>query len=73
MQGDIRLVERDRVCALEVWCEALGGQIKEMKNADTREINAIIAATPGWEKSTSTLYFGPHGTQRGFIRSNISI
>ena len=73
VQGDIRLVERDRVCALEVWCEALGGQIKEMKNADTREINAIIAATPGWEKSTSTLYFGPHGTQRGFIRSNISI
>lgn len=73
VQGDIRLVERDRVCALEVWCEALGGQIKEMKNADTREINAIIAATPGWEKSMSTLYFGPHGTQRGFIRSNISI
>jgi len=42
--------------------------VKEMKNTDTRELNAIITATPGWEKSASTLYFGPHGTQRGFTR-----
>ena len=63
---NIRLVKRDRICALEVWCEAFGGNIKEMKNADTRELNAIMAATPGWKKSACTRHFGPYGTQRGF-------
>ncbi len=67
VQGDVPLVDRERVCALEVWCEALGGQLKEMRNVDTREINAIIAATPGWKKSPNTLHFGPYGTQRGFM------
>ncbi len=65
VQGDIKTVPRDRVCALEVWCEALGGNIKEIKNADTREINAIIASVPGWQKAP--VWFGPYGTQRGFI------
>lgn len=62
------LVPRDRICALEVWCEAFGGSIKEMKNTDTRELNAIMAATPGWQKSVCTLHFGPYGTQRGFTK-----
>ena len=62
----LRLVPRDRICALEVWCEAFGGSIKEMKNTDTRELNAIMAATPGWQKSAGALHFGPYGTQRGF-------
>lgn len=63
------LVPRDRICALEVWCEAFGGNIKEMKNTDTRELNAIMAATPGWQKSAGTLHFGPYGTQRGFTKT----
>ena len=68
IQGNINLMPRDRICALEVWCEALGGQVKEMKNADTRELNAIIGTVKGWEKSASTLHFGPYGTQRGYVR-----
>ncbi len=70
MGGDSpHLVPRDRVCALEVWCEAFNGQIKDLKNADTRELNAIMAATPGWQKSAGTLHFGPYGTQRGFTKT----
>ena len=64
----IHLVPRDRICALEVWCEAFGGNIKEMKNTDAREINAIITATPGWKKTSNAKYSGPYGTQRGFMR-----
>ena len=63
------LVPRDRICALEVWCEAFGGSIKEMKNTDTRELNAIMAATPGWQKTGGTLRFGPYGAQRGFTKT----
>ena len=70
MGGDSpHLVPRDRICALEVWCEAFNGSIKEMKNADTRELNAIMAATPGWQKTGGTLRFGPYGTQRGFTKT----
>ena len=64
--GDYRLVERESVCALEIWCEAFGGNMKDMKNTDTREINAIMAATPGWKKETRTMRAGPYGVQRGF-------
>lgn len=67
VQGDVRTVPRDRICAIEVWCEAFGGNIKEMKNTDTRELNAIIAATPGWKKATTPLRFGAYGLQRGFV------
>lgn len=68
VQGDIALIPRDRICAMEIWCEALGGNMKEMKNIDTREINAIISAMPEWEKSAVTLRIGPYGPQRGFIK-----
>ena len=44
------LVERDRVCALEIWCEALGGQIRDFKRNDAQEINDILRALPDWEK-----------------------
>lgn len=66
---NLHLVPRDRVCALEVWCEAFGGSIKEMKNSDTREINAIIAATPEWRKNERVLRFGCYGVQRGFTKN----
>ena len=36
VQDNVPLAPRDRVCALEVWCEALGGSMREMKPADTR-------------------------------------
>ena len=71
VQGEIRTIKRDRICALEIWCEAFGGSIKECKNADTREINSIIAAMPEWKKCNGTLHFGPYGTQRGFISKTV--
>lgn len=67
-QGDLELVERDRVCALEVWCEALGGDKKNMRQSDTKEINNILERFPDWERLKSSGRFGYCGTQRGFYR-----
>lgn len=67
----VTLVDRDRICALEVWCEALGGHLREMKPADTRELNAIIAAIPEWEKSSAALRIGIYGVQRGFVKKRV--
>jgi hypothetical protein len=40
-------VERDRICAAEVWCECLGGDLKYMKRADALEINSILSSLSG--------------------------
>lgn len=69
----MKLEPRERICALEVWCEAFGGSIKEMKNLDTREINAIIAATPGWKKHDKVMHMGVYGKQRGFVKKQVTI
>lgn len=69
VQGDIKLVDRDRVCALEVWCEALDGRQKDMRYSDTAEINSILEAAAGWEKSTKAMRCGYCGVQRGFRKT----
>lgn len=66
--AQIRKFPRDRVCAAEVWCEALGRPLDSMTRQDTKQINAIIEATPGWEKADKPLKFGPFGKARGFIK-----
>ena len=68
VQGGVKLVDRDRVCALEVWCEALDGKQKEMRYSDTAEINSIIEASTGWKKCPVVKRFGYCGVQRGFIK-----
>ena len=69
-QGDVRLVRRDRICALEIWCELFGGSPKDFRYADAAEINEIIRSTPGWTKTANSLRFGYCGKQRGFQRDS---
>ena len=68
VSGEMELVPRDRVCALEVWCELLDGQKRDMRYSDTQEINSIIAAAPGWKRKKTALKFGYCGAQKGFVR-----
>lgn len=63
------LVPRDRVCAQEVFLECLGGDLRNMKNADVRDINRVIRGTGEWEDSRS-VSFGYCGKTRGFVRKN---
>lgn len=67
-QGAGNLVPRDRICALEIWCEAFGGQMKDFKYADSAEINDILRSLKGWKKTSNGLQFGYCGYQRGFLR-----
>ena len=67
--GGMELVPRDRICALEVWCELFDGQKRDMRYSDTQEINSVIAVAPGWEKSKSSAQFGYCGKQRGWLKS----
>lgn len=67
---NLTLVERRSVCAAEIWCEALGGNIKDMKNTDTRELNAIVAMMPEWKRTENPIRQGPYGVVRGFRKRN---
>lgn len=59
----------DRVCAIEIWCEALGGDLKYFRRQDAAEINGILAHLEGWEKSKNGIRFGAgYGLQKGYIR-----
>lgn len=63
---DEKLVPRNKICAAEIWCEALGGQSKDLNNKKTAEINDILRKMPEWEAANTR--FGYCGRQRGFKR-----
>ena len=63
---DLTLVPRDRVCAIEVWVEALGNDKRGARRQDISEINAILAALPGWRRMTGPARFGCWAIQRGY-------
>ena len=66
--GKVELVPRERVCALEIWCELFDAQKKDMRYSDTQEINGVIEVTAGWEKSKNPVQFGYCGKQRGWLK-----
>ena len=65
--GEIKLAARDRVCAIEIWCEAFGGNPKDMRYQDAREINDIMTGMAGWARSKKAVRCGPYGPQKGFV------
>lgn len=70
--NDENLVPRDKVCALEIWCEMLGNDKRKFPVMERREINDILRKMDGWAPHSSgsgTRRFGPiYGTQRAFVR-----
>ena len=58
----------EKVCAMQVWCEALGGNERSLDKTKAKEINGIIKNTKGWEYIEYPLKFGNYGPQRGFKR-----
>jgi len=64
--NEVETAERTRVCALEVWCEALGGDMRAIRYSDTAEINSVIASMDGWKRQKNGARHGYCGLQRGF-------
>ena len=64
------LISRDKVCAAEIWEEALKNSIRFMKKSDSIEINKVLASLIGWEKMKTSSKFGKYGVQRGYKRKN---
>ena len=62
------LILRDKVCAAEIWEEALKNSIRFMKKSDSIEINKVLASLKEWEKMKTSSKFGKYGVQRGYKR-----
>lgn len=66
--GNLKLVPRDRICALEIWKECLGDYRAAMPRKEAYRISSILEIVPGWERA-NLIRFGPeYGSQRGFMR-----
>lgn len=62
------LVDRNRVCAVEIWAECFGGDPRFMQRRDSVEINNILMEFKDWEKMKTPGRFGAYGLQRGFSK-----
>lgn len=65
---EVELVERTKVCALEIWCECFGGDVRYLKRQDSIEINNILTKIEGWQRTKSVRLYGYCGRQKGFER-----
>jgi len=63
-----QLVERDRICAQEIWAEMLGEYYRIPQRRDTIRINNALKQLAGWEPAGLQRFGADYGRQRGFIR-----
>jgi hypothetical protein len=61
------LVERDRICALEIWLEAMGGEVNRLDQRTIREINNIIGSLKGWKKQAIRVKY--LGIIKGYVKT----
>lgn len=71
-EDESELILRDKICAIEIWCELLGNDKRKFPMMERREINDILRRLPGWkphESKSGSLRFGEaYGIQRAFVR-----
>ena len=62
-------VQRNYVCSMEIWAEALGGNPEKIDRYIGKEIRDIVAKVPGWRnRGASQKVFKPYGKQRFYER-----
>ncbi|MBQ6144012.1 MAG: hypothetical protein IJI84_06030 [Clostridia bacterium] len=64
--------KRDKVCATEIWCELLGGDMKKLSPYEIHNITDSLLSLSDWEPSTEKLFFGSaYGRQKAFVRKKV--
>ena len=68
MDGDCKI---DKVCVMEIWCEALNGDPQRLGKIEQLRIGAIMRNMPGWEQ-VATIRTAYCGRQKGYRRVGLS-
>ncbi len=63
--------QRETVCIAEIWCECFKKPRDEMNKSNTRDINDMMRAHPGWEYIPKAARFGDYGVQRYYKRIKV--
>jgi len=66
--GGTGTIQRNRVCAMEVWCECFLGDPKQLTNIQSREIRSILDQAQGWRRYDGKFNFSIYGRQRAYRR-----
>lgn len=67
-EASIKLIDRQSICAMEIWCELYGKSFADGEKPKSRDINAVLSNLKGWKRSPYPMKCGPYGNQRCFIR-----
>lgn len=63
------LVEREKVCAKEIYVECMGGYPSKYGRKEAHVVKAAMYKVPGWEPDSSPKKYGKYyGSQRGYHR-----
>ena len=73
LRYDGALEPRRRICAAEIWCEALGRRKGDMTQRDAREINQLLARESEWESVGVAKAGRPYGPQRCYLRKTVTL
>jgi len=65
-------VVRDKVCIAEIWCEVLGGTVKDMSRHNVKELHDIMRKMEGWKEWAGKMRFGTYGVQRGYVKRKVT-
>ena len=60
---------RDKICVLEIWCEALEADRKELTQQKSREIANLLIKNKKWVKIDSRRFGYLYGNQRAYKRN----
>lgn len=63
-------VARDKVCAVEIWCEFFGKDVEEMNKYSSREVADLMESVSGWEYARGSSTFPHYGKQRYYARTD---
>jgi predicted P-loop ATPase len=65
-------VKRERVCAMEIWCECFGKSRETLKKSDSYEIEGILYKLGGWERYSGNAQgkarIAGYGVQKAYVR-----
>jgi putative DNA primase/helicase len=60
---------RNRISVAEIWCELLGGQLRDMTTMAAKRLHTIMRKMNGWQEYKSKTDIKFYGTQRAYIRT----
>ncbi len=66
--SDLKLEERDKICALEIWCVLLEKGKADLNNGMAKYITECISKLPEWVRTPNPIQYGSYGRQRALRR-----